>query len=440
VKKLKKHAIVLVMAFAVVMILCSSATAAEIPSNKNVNLTVSNDDGARFDEFGNDNYEFFTNQSTGQGLNTLKIASANTSTTGNVVFTSNQSGTFYMFDTGSVGWIDNGILMLAVNGTIPDNFKVTITSSGYVWTPVARNSYPLPNDLTYVTKTETFTKDDFLYGPQGWRPSTVLNYPIFEGQNMNDASNSFSIMFIDLYAGSIGTTTLARPEYSGLTLIDNGMIKITYAFENLDNLAAFNAYAYRVYSTTGTGVKWTNAINTAEQNDSAVSGYYVTRVQSGLYLQITPSEKDPVVGETVIYTLKVGNKGPDAAKDVVMTYKIPEGLEFVGANVDTGTYTYDPATRTITWTLGDVPVGDPYMWLSLRIVEAGQYLLNPTLSTSTFDPTLNSNLQSININAQEETTVRAAGTIGMQTTGAPLSGIAIAILLVLGGLVGTRRN
>ena len=31
-------------------------------------------------------------------------------------------------------------------------------------------------------------------------------------------------------------------------------------------------------------------------------------------------------------------------------------------------------------------------------------------------------------------------TIGMQTTGAPLSGIAIAILLVLGGLVGTRRN
>ncbi|MDD1764197.1 MAG: hypothetical protein LUQ70_05720, partial [Methanobacteriaceae archaeon] len=97
---MKKHAMVLVMAFAVVMILCSSANAAEIPSNKNVNLTVSNDDGARFDEFGNDNYEFFTNQSTGQGLNTLKIASTNTSTTGNVVFTSNQSGTFYMFDTG----------------------------------------------------------------------------------------------------------------------------------------------------------------------------------------------------------------------------------------------------------------------------------------------------------------------------------------------------
>lgn len=437
---MKKHTIMMVMAFAVAMILCSGATAAEIPTNKNVNLTVSNDAGARFDDFGNESYNFHSNQSTGQGLNSLKITSINSSSTGNVVFTSNQSGTFYIFDTGSVGWIDNGILLLAVNGTIPDNFKVTITSSGYVWKPVAKNSYPKPSDLTYVNITETFTKADFLYGLQDWRPSSVSDYPIFEGQNMSDTSNSFSIMFIDLYAGSIGSSTLSKPEYAGLTLIDNGMIKVSYAFENLDNFAAFNAYAYRVYSTTGTGVKWTNAINTADQNDSAVSGYYVTRVQSGLYLQITPSKKDPVVGETVIYTLKVGNKGPDAAKDVVMTYKIPEGLEFAGANVDTGTYTYDPSTRIITWTIGDVPLGDPYMWLSLRIVEAGQYLLNPTLTTSTFDPTLNSNLQSITINAQEETTVRAAGTISMQTTGAQLAGIAIAILLVLGGLVGTRRN
>ncbi|MDD1763692.1 MAG: hypothetical protein LUQ70_03135, partial [Methanobacteriaceae archaeon] len=71
---------------------------------------------------------------------------------------------------------------------------------------------------------------------------------------------------------------------------------------------------------------------------------------------------------------------------------------------------------------------------------AGQYLLNPTLSTSTFDPTLNSNLQSININAQEETTVRAAGTIGMQTTGAPIAGVILAVLLVLGGLLATRKQ
>jgi len=281
----KKHAMFLVMALAMVRILCGSVTAAEIPTNTNVNLTVANDAGARFDDFGNESYNFFSNQSTGQGLNTLKIASSNSSSDGNVVFTDSQSSTFYIFDTGSVGWIDNGILMLAVNGTIPDDFNVTITSSGYVWTPVAKNKYPLPEDLTYETHTETFTKNDFTYGPQDWKPSTVTDYPIFEGQNMSDVLNNFNIMFIDLYVGSIGTSTLSKPEYAGITLINNGNIKVIYTFQNLDNLAAFNAYAYRVYSTTGTGVKWTNALNTDEQNETGVSGYYVT----------TPDVTKPVI-------------------------------------------------------------------------------------------------------------------------------------------------
>lgn len=171
---------------------------------------------------------------------------------------------------------------------------------------------------------------------------------------------------------------------------------------------------------------------------------------SSLYLNITPSKTNPVAGDTVTYTLKVGNYGPDPAENVVMTYRIPDGLEFAGASDDVGnTWTYDPSTRTITWTLGTVPKGDPSLNLTLRVLMAGNYLINPLLSTTTYDPTLNTNTQSLSIYAATNTnnqvnaaTVTTANenTVGMQTTGAPLAPLALGFIVVLGGLLTTRRK
>lgn len=167
----------------------------------------------------------------------------------------------------------------------------------------------------------------------------------------------------------------------------------------------------------------------------------VINPKSSVYLTITPSKTNPVVGDTVVYTLKVGNRGPDAAMNVVMTYTIPDGLEFKGASDDIGNqWTYNPATRTLTWNLGTVPMGDPNLWLSLRIVRAGNYLLNPVLSTTTYDPTLNSDTQSITINAAIAEQVNAATqTVGMQKTGLPLLPLIIAGLMLVGGLIAPRR-
>jgi len=171
---------------------------------------------------------------------------------------------------------------------------------------------------------------------------------------------------------------------------------------------------------------------------------------SSLYLNITPSKTNPVAGDTVTYTLKVGNYGPDPAENVVMTYMVPDGLEFVGASDDVGnTWTYDPSTRTITWTLGTVPKGDPSLNLTLRVLKAGNFLINPILSTTTYDPTLNTNTHSLSIYAATNTTnqVNAAtvttdneNTVGMQTTGAPIAPLVLGIIIVLGGLVTTRRK
>ncbi|MGF7118838.1 hypothetical protein [Methanobacterium oryzae] len=189
---------------------------------------------------------------------------------------------------------------------------------------------------------------------------------------------------------------------------------------------------------------------TAVTDSQTVNTAVTINAKSSLYLTVTPSKTNPVAGDTVVYTLKVGNNGPDTAENVVMTYVVPEGLEFVIASDDTGnTWTYDENTHTITWNLGSVPKGDPNLWLTLRVAQAGQYLINPTLSTSSYDPTLNNNVQKFAFTATAaqadgeptNNTVNAASkTVTMQETGLPLPLIILAILMVLGGLIGTKRN
>ncbi len=271
---MKKYILFIALICAIILISSGSVAADQtvIPSHADSNLTVANDEGARFNSTttsGVNDYNFFnsSSQSATQGQNAMHITTNTSNSIGNVTFTNAQSGTLYFSDTGGRGWNDNGILMIAINGTIPDNFWVRLTASGYQWIPVTYDLKPDQANLIYVIGSinETFYKSDFIYGPQIWKPCPASNYPIFAGQNMDDTTNTFSIMFVDLYAGLIGTST----SYYN-TLIDNGMIRIDYEFYNLPegSMAAFNAYAYCQDSKQGEGVRWTNRVTD--------SGYYVT--------------------------------------------------------------------------------------------------------------------------------------------------------------------
>ena len=60
----------------------------------------------------------------------------------------------------------------------------------------------------------------------------------------------------------------------------------------------------------------------------------------------TVDNEIPNFGDNVTYTVKVTNDGIGDAKDVVVRDILGEGLTFVDA---TGNYTFDEATRTVTW-------------------------------------------------------------------------------------------
>ena len=177
---------------------------------------------------------------------------------------------------------------------------------------------------------------------------------------------------------------------------------------------------------------------------------------SYLYMNVTTSNGNPTVGQTFVVTYKLSNSGPDNATNVVMTLQVPEGLEFVTANVDSGAWSYNATNRTLTWTLENVPVGDPYLNITMESLSAGTQTINgPSLTSGTFNInthnmptiTIDTQAQQNNNNGSTGTITNGSNTVNaathevaMQKTGAPLAELVLAILAVLGGVLVPRRK
>ena len=78
----------------------------------------------------------------------------------------------------------------------------------------------------------------------------------------------------------------------------------------------------------------------------------------------TANISNPNFGDNVTYTVTVTNDGIGDAKDVVVRDVLGEGLTFVDA---TGNYTFDEATRTVTWIV-DLAKGESKVFSVIAIV------------------------------------------------------------------------
>ena len=277
---------------ALMVIFSGSVSANNVNSTNSTNTTpISDYNDVYINTTDNTSY-YMQDLGSGGGLNAVHVSANSTSGAnyGQYTITSNQSGVFYVTDTGGRGYQDDVILMIAVNGTIPDDFAVHIKASGYTWTPTgARDTAPDISSVTYqaVTIDKIFYKSDFIYGPQNWKlAGGDTPYPIFYGEDMNDSSNMFYILFVDLHAGLLGSNYPG-----GNTFIDYGNVKVNYSFDNLYSLAAFNVYSWNANTTHGQGMGWTNSIlpgQTGGPSGYAVRGSpkanaaFTTDVSSGL--------------------------------------------------------------------------------------------------------------------------------------------------------------
>ena len=281
-----------------------------------------------------------------------------------------------------------------------DSFDYTITDvNGDTSTATVNIFVNSVNDVPVATDDSATTKED-----------TPINIDVIA----NDS---------DVDGDSLSVTGVSDPAHGSVVINADGTVTYTPDADYYGD----DSFTYTV--SDGNGGITTGTVNIT-----------VVRKVASVYVLTTVSKTNPTVGETITVTFKLGNKGPDPAEDVVFTYHIPEGMEFVSIETQPGypEPVYDPATRTITWTLGTVPVLDPWFKVNLKVLKAGTFDINPAVNTSTYDPTLESSIQSVTVSAINA--VNAASTVEMQETGIPFAGLILAVLVVFTGFVMPKRK
>ena len=167
-------------------------------------------------------------------------------------------------------------------------------------------------------------------------------------------------------------------------------------------------------------------------NNANESAYIKINTISNLYIQISTNKNNPNADETITITYKLGNRGPDASQNVTVNIPLPDG--FI-VNSIKGDGTWKVVDNTIIWTLETVPVGDPYLYISGKFPEPGNYSFGSSLSTEVL--TIHVQNKTVPVNPE----VKAVNeVISMQNTGMPLAPLALAILSIMGGIATLRRK
>lgn len=158
---------------------------------------------------------------------------------------------------------------------------------------------------------------------------------------------------------------------------------------------------------------------------------------SDVAIQKTVSNPRPYIHETIHFTLIVQNRGPDTAVDVYVVDKLPSGVRYVSSRANYGSY--DPVTGI--WTIGNL-TRDTIAELVITVVveKLGPLENHAYVYTASYDPILDDSNATATLEVLPRPEPVHGKTVGIQKTGVPLPLLALAVLMLLAGLVKTKRN
>ena len=148
----------------------------------------------------------------------------------------------------------------------------------------------------------------------------------------------------------------------GLTFVDaTGNYSFDEATRTVTWIVDLAKGESKVFSVIATVVGYGNVTNSLVVGNKT-AGVNVTVPE--IIPDKTANISNPNFGDNVNYTVTVTNDGIGDAKDVVVRDILGEGLKFVSA---TGNYTFDEATRTVTWIV-DLAKGESKVFSVIAIV------------------------------------------------------------------------
>ncbi|NYB52382.1 MAG: hypothetical protein HVN35_07495 [Methanobacteriaceae archaeon] len=256
------------------------------------------------------------------------------------------------------------------------------------------------------------------------------------------------------------------PQITANTNPDVGVVRVDFEVKNsADNVVATDS---DTNGADGWSYNWNptdlptgdyTITATAYDNLGKIGTHQINvQLEADLYANPSFNTVSLIVGQNVVVTFKIGNNGPGKGTDILFAYSIPANMEFLMARTDPadqGTLSYDSITRILTWNMGDVLVGDPYLYVTQRPLSAGEFIINYGFSsTSTLGLNTATMIASAVVNtpatssdtssqqyAKAATTTKATiRTVPLQKTGLPLGAGILAILMTLAGLFSSRKG
>ena len=298
------------------------------------------------------------------------------------------------------------------NATVTSDTTGTITPSQTINTTINTLADVSLNKIVSNTRPDVGDTVTYTVTVHNNGPSDATNIQIHDVMP-SDFTNVSITPSQGTYDEGTGIWTLNITNGNSATLSLTGKVSAIMAGKNTTN--------------TATLIGTTNITNTT---------IYVPKAD--LYIQIISDKNNPTVGETFTLRYKLGNNGPDDAINVTITIPIPDG--FVISKIE-GDGNWTVNGNTVIWTMTNVTVGDPNLYISGWTTGPGTYIFNASIASDTFS--INSTgVSSLSLNSvpQVNAATTTSNTVGMQTTGAPMAGIVLAILLLLGGFISTRKK
>ena len=332
--------------------------------------------------------------------------------------------------------ISNGQVNYTVNGVNIGTVNVINDIATLNWTiPADWNTGNYIINAVYdgtETNYANSTNNNTLTIDQTPTTITVKNASVLDNQTVILKAILTNI-YGKLVAGQTVVFNLNGHDYSAIT-DNNGVATINYI-----------PYGSGTYTVT------VNFMGNNNYTASVGTGVLNVTPAAYLYLKITTSKDKSKIGEIFTVTYKLGNKGPDNATNVTMTIPLP--LSFTVSEITgNGNWVYNQPTNYIIWTLANVVIGDPYLYITGKINNCGVYAFSSSISSETYNLNTES-VDPITITAENSTnpltstnstakiiTTTQTTKIPMQHTGIPIAGLIVAILSVLGGTIMSSRK
>ena len=322
--------------------------------------------------------------------------------------------------------VNEGSVIFTINGT---HIGTTSVNNG---TAILNWTIPNWNTGNYTILAEYTGTSNFLTSNNTENltinptPTNITVNPVnnYAGKNVTLTAQVTDSQGYSVNEGSVIFTI--KGSIIGTVSVNNGESTMNWTIPN-----DFKAGNYNILA------EYTGTTNYATSN---YTEKLTVNPSADLYMKITSDKTKPKLGETFTLTYKLGNNGPDPAENVKITIALPQGFEISQITGD-GTWIYNANNNTITWTMTNVPVGDPYLYISGYVSKTGEYVFSSSVSSETYN--INSQgVIPITINAVPKinATNNTTKTIPMQDTGLPITGLILAILAVIGGIVSTKNK